>query len=144
MNEELDATAAMFGEAIDTHNAEEVLLDWPPDLFAFTAHVLKRTGAYRYIVNPRGEYLPNASTDNDGICFPPAAWKRDVDEDAERWLEWLCDSKQPKPHLFEQWHHFRTLAQRIKTADLQHCELWKEPEREICTLLLRFHALADH
>ena len=57
----------------------EDLLDWPPDLFAFTSYLLERTGIYRYVVGSPLDWAPSQLPNwTDTIEKASAEWHKSI------------------------------------------------------------------
>ena len=59
------------------------LLEWPPDLFAFTDVILERSEAYRFALSPPA-----------GATWPPGRfpeWPDAVADAGRRWSAWVED-----------------------------------------------------
>jgi hypothetical protein len=106
------------------------LVDWPPDVFAFTEVILERSEAYRFVLSPP-----------DAVEWPPSripAWSVAVTDEGRRWSLWTEDSSRGFPHvLLEEW---RLLCESAGTPlDV----LAEGKEWRLCEALLTVHAIAD-
>ncbi len=110
--------------------ATDRLLEWAPDLFAFTDVILDRTEAYRFVVSP-----PAHRT------WPPsggAAWRDLVSAAARSWATRLAGGSQPPAELLQaEW---RVLASELDTPldEVASGQAWRA-----CQALLTLHAIAD-
>lgn len=127
------ATGATIGSTwltVAGRQFDDELLDWPPDVFAFTEVILERTEAYRFAVSPPA-----------GRAWPPTSkprWRQDVNIAARRWScqtdEQLQDLPQP---ILEQWRVVRD-ALDTPMDEIASGQAWR-----ICEALLTLHAVAD-
>jgi len=105
-------------------------LQWPPDLFALTDVILKRSEAYRLILASRG-----------GVDWPPSRfrnWTEAIEEAARRWSEWVEDPQRVLPILLrESWSVLRERAE-MPLECLAEGHDWR-----LCEALLTLHAIAD-
>ena len=106
------------------------LLEWAPDVFAFTGTVLQRSQAYRFAVSPpAGHRWPPA---------PRAAWSDNVSEAAAEWCAWAEECTGPPPALVaESWAVVRKEA-ATPLEDVGSGEAWP-----VCEALLMLHAVSD-
>ena len=106
------------------------LLDWAPDLFAFTDVVLDRSEAYRFAVSPP-----------EGTSWPPPEmpdWYRAIADASAGWCAWVEGGGTGLPGLLaEQW---AVVCERSATSldELAAGRAWR-----ICQALLTLHAIAD-
>src|SRR6516165_6267410 len=106
------------------------LLDWAPDLFAFTDVVLDRSEAYRFAVSPP-----------EGASWPPPEmpdWYLAVADASAGWCAWAEGSGTGLPGLVAgEWavvrEHSATTLDELATG-----RAWR-----ICQALLTLHAIAD-
>jgi hypothetical protein len=106
------------------------LLEWAPDLFAFTDVVLDRSEAYRFAVSPP-----------DGASWPPLEmpdWYLAVAGASVGWCAWVEGDGTELPGLVaEEWavvcEHSATTLDELATG-----RAWR-----ICQALLTLHAIAD-
>jgi hypothetical protein len=106
------------------------LVEWPPDVFAFTDVILQHSEAYRFAVSPPfGRRWPP---------FPNPAWSDGVTSAAFQWSAWAEDGRWPPPKLIAQ--AWRIVLEEASTPleDVANGEAW-----ELCEALLTLHALAD-
>jgi hypothetical protein len=105
-------------------------LQWPPDLFALTDVILKRSETYRFILSSR-----------DGVEWPPSrfrSWTEAIEEAARHWSECVEDPERVLPTLLrEEWAVFRQRAE-IPLEYLAEGHDWR-----MCEALLTLHAIAD-
>jgi hypothetical protein len=108
----------------------EQLVEWPPDVFAFTEVILERSQAYRFVLSPP-----------EGVEWPPSripAWPDTVTDEGRQWSFWAEDASRGLPHvLLEEW---RLLCERSDTPLdlLAEGKAWR-----VCEALLTVHAIAD-
>jgi len=106
------------------------LLEWAPDLFAFTDVVLDRSEAYRFAVSPP-----------EGASWPPPQmpdWYLAVADASAGWCAWVEGDGTGLPGLVaEQW---AVVCERSATSldELAAGRAWR-----ICRALLTLHAIAD-
>ena len=106
------------------------LVDWPPDMFAFTHVILERTEAYRFAVSPPVEHeWPPA---------PAASWRDAVGTTARRWTDWAGERAGDPPGLIiQEWRVVRD-ALDIPLDEIASGRAWR-----VCQALLTLHAIAD-
>ena len=75
-----EPTPAYVWFAVAGRAITDELLEWPPDLFALTNVILKRSGAFRYALS-LGGWPPRRYPD----------WANAVEEAALRWSVWAED-----------------------------------------------------
>src|SRR5262245_28187071 len=87
---------AASGRGID-----DELLQWPPDVFAFTHVALERAEAYRFVVSPP-----------PGHQWPPTpSWGEDVASAATAWRHWTQHRRGEPPELvMREWQIVRSAA----------------------------------
>src|SRR6516162_2832125 len=106
------------------------LLEWAPDLFAFTDVVLDRSEAYRFVVSPP-----------DGASWPPSEmpdWYLAVADASAGWCAWAEGSGTGLPGLVAgEW---AVVCERSATSldELATGRAWR-----VCQALLTLHAIAD-
>src|SRR6516165_8738449 len=106
------------------------LLDWAPDLFAFTDVVLDRSEAYRFAVSPP-----------EGTSWPPPEmpdWYLAVADASAGWCAWAEGSGTGLPGLVAgEW---AVVCERSATSlnELATGRAWR-----VCQALLTLHAVAD-
>jgi hypothetical protein len=116
-------------------NTLATFLDWPPDLFALTAFLLKRTGAYRLAV---------AAPMHPDHRFPPPGWNATVSREVDGWYAWLGQRGAPLPSgLLASAFEVLDRHTDMPLEDLKGCERGTCAEWEVCRALLTLHALAD-
>ena len=104
------------------------LLDWPPDVFAFTNMVLSHTEAYRFAVSPpRGTTWPPHAGWNDTVTLAAAEWR----ETAGRTLGGAPVTVRQLWDVVER--HLRMSLDEVRSGSAQ--EVWQA--------LLTLHAIAD-
>jgi hypothetical protein len=111
-------------------DADDDLLLWPPDVFAFTNIILDRTEAYRFAVSP-----PN------GRRWPPAvtpAWPKAVSAAARSWSARTDGSSGHPPRLVrDEWRIVRE-ALDTPLEQIASGQGWR-----MCQALLTLHAVSD-
>src|SRR5215470_10973505 len=106
------------------------LLEWAPDLFAFTDVVLDRSEAYRFTVSPP-----------DGASWPPPEmpdWYLAIADASAAWCAWVEGDGTKLPGLVVgEW---AVVRERSATTldELAIGRAWR-----ICQALLTLHAIAD-
>src|SRR5262245_12154018 len=106
------------------------LLEWAPDLVAFTDVVLARSEAYRFAVSPP-----------EGTSWPPpemADWSQAIADASVGWCAWVDGDRTELPGLVaEEWaamcEHSATSLDELATG-----RAWR-----ICQALITLHAIAD-
>src|SRR5262245_43397886 len=69
------------------------LLDWPPDVFALTATILERSGAFRFAMSrPPGRQWPPRSQGD---------WSAAVEAAGREWIGLIDDPARSAPRLLE-------------------------------------------
>jgi hypothetical protein len=106
----------------------DVLLEWPPDVFALANIILDRSEAFRFALAPAGEWPPRSYLD----------WSGEVEEAARRWSAWVENRQVPFPDLIAQeWRVFR------EKAEAPLGQLARGEDRRLLEALLTLHAIAD-
>src|SRR5499427_7620049 len=106
------------------------LLEWAPDLFAFTNVVLDRSEAYRFAVSPP-----------DGATWPPPEmpdWYLAIADASAGWCTWVEGDGTELPELVaEEW---AVVCERSATTldELATGRAWR-----LCRALFTLHAIAD-
>src|SRR5215469_17782618 len=106
------------------------LLDWAPDLFAFTDVVLDRSEAYRFAVSPP-----------EGTTWPPSDmpdWHLAIAGASAGWCAWVERDGTRLPQLVaEQW---AVVSEGSATTldELAAGSAWR-----LCEALFTLHAIAD-
>src|SRR5262249_52212215 len=106
------------------------LLEWAPDLFAFTDGVLDRSEAYRFAVSPP-----------EGASWPPSEvpdWDRAIADASAGWCAWVGGDGTELPGLgAEEW---AVVCERSATTldELATGRAWR-----ICQALLTLQAVGD-
>jgi hypothetical protein len=123
-------TLGTLWHAISGSEFSDEILDWPPDIFAFTDVVLERSDAYRFAVSPpKGRRWPPSSV---------GLWNTAVASAARDWSERVGTDRTPLPQLVsEEW----SVVRNGITAPLD--ELGDGEPWRLCEALLTLHALAD-
>ena len=106
------------------------LLEWVPDVFAFSETVLQRSEAYRFAVSPPA-----------GQQWPPLAapgWPEAVADAAEHWCGWVVDRKRALPPLVAMAWRVVDDGAATPLEDLGSGRAW-----QLCEALLTLHAVAD-
>jgi hypothetical protein len=106
------------------------LLEWPPDLFAFTDIVLDRSEAYRFAVSPP-----------EGTSWPPPElphWYPAVADASAAWCSWVEADGTKLPRLVADewavvWEGAATTLDELAMG-----RAWR-----ICQALMTLHAIAD-
>jgi hypothetical protein len=106
------------------------LLDWPPDVFAVTNVLLRRSEVFRFALSPP-----------TGARWPPIGtgdWSARVVDAGGRWCAWAEDREgSPPAVLAEAWN---AVSER---ADLALEDLAEGRDWRVCEALLTAHAIAD-
>jgi hypothetical protein len=126
-----DSTEATIGSswfAASGRPVDNGLLQWPPDMFAFTDLILDRAEAYRFVVSPPV-----------GRRWPPAkTWPQDVSTAARLWSEWITRQPGELPDLVaREWRAVRDALDTPLDA-VASGRAWRLTEA-----LLTLHAFAD-
>ena len=89
-------TVGSLWHDIAGHRLGDELLDWAPDLFAFTDVVLNRSEAYRFVVSPP-----------EGASWPPAEmpdWYLAIADASAGWCAWVeGDGTKPPGLVAQEW-----------------------------------------
>src|SRR5262245_3201905 len=89
-----EPTLASMWAAITGRRPSDVLLDWPPDVFAFANVALDRSEAFRFAISPVGAWPPARFVD----------WPTAVEDAGRGWGAWVEDRQAPFPALVsEEW-----------------------------------------
>jgi hypothetical protein len=108
----------------------DVLLEWPPDLFALTEVVLERSEIHRLLLWPP-----------TGAPWPPPGvpdWSDSVEDAGKAWSAWVETRQGALPELLSrEWARFRAGA-GDPLGNLVDGEDWRQ-----CEALLTLHAVAD-
>src|SRR5262245_64854251 len=89
-----EPTLASMWCALAGISITDEFLEWPPDLFALTDVILKRSEVYRFILSP-----------HPGMEWPPTrfdSWTDAIDEAALHWSECVEDPGRGLPILMRQ------------------------------------------
>jgi len=104
------------------------LLEWPPDMFALTNVILKRSEAFRYALGPAAGWPPARFGD----------WPQTVEQVGRLWSGWVDNRHGTIPDVvLEEWSIFK------ERADVPLEDLATGSERRLCEALLTLHAIAD-
>jgi hypothetical protein len=123
-------TVGSLWEGVTGRALGDELLEWAPDLFAFSDVVLERSEAYRFAVSPP-----------EGAGWPPAEvrdWFLAVAESSAGWCAWVEGDGIALPGLIaEEW---AVVRERSATTldELATGQAWR-----VCQALLTLHAVAD-
>src|SRR5205809_244463 len=79
-------TVRRFVEGLISPLTIDTVFQWPPDVFAVTSALLRRTGAYRYVVSP-----PGAATWPPALGAADYGWTKTVGTIAEAWIRAVAD-----------------------------------------------------
>ena len=107
---------------------DQTLLQWPPDMVAFTHVALERTEAYRFVVSPPA----------DGAWPPAPGWGQAVAEAARAWRQWTERQTEELPELLVQEWEIVTRDAAAPLVDLGAGHDWR-----LIQSLLTLHAMAD-
>jgi hypothetical protein len=120
------------------------LFNWPPDVFAVTAAVLKRTGAYRYAIcppEPEG-WPPDYQLGLDPLHLENDAWRDATDFQAQ---QWIAGDGGTLPALVQKWKSvIEAAGETITLEDLAEISgddaglAWS-----VCEALIGLHCIAD-
>lgn len=125
-----EPTVASLWQGVSGSVITDELLDWPPDVFAFTDVVLERSGALRFVLSPPA-----------GARWPPsrfARWGDSVEGASRDWGVWVETREGSLPGVVvEEWGVVR---ERVATP-LE----WLAEGRDwrMCEALLTLHAVSD-
>ncbi len=109
---------------------DDELLEWPPDVFAFTEVVLERTQVYRFLFPP-----PRL------VEWPPRRlghWSEAVEEAGRQWSVWAEDPHGSAPDLVSQ--EWAVISERTGTP-FDHVAEGRD--WRLCEAVLTLHAVAD-
>jgi hypothetical protein len=123
-------TIASTWESVSGIPFSRELIDWPPDVLAFTEMMLERSQAYRFVLAPPG-----------AVEWPPSRipdWPVTVTDEGRAWCVWAGDSSQGLPHvLLDEWDFV------CDSADTPLDLLGEGKAWRVCESLLTVHAIAD-
>src|SRR5262249_43801538 len=108
----------------------DALMDWAPDLFAFTDVLLARSEAYRFAVSPP-----------EGAGWPPSEmpdWHLAVAGASAGWCAWVDCERTKLPRLVADEWAIVCEGSAATLDDLATGRAWR-----ICRALLTLHAIAD-
>ncbi|HSY42246.1 MAG TPA: hypothetical protein VLA79_22080, partial [Polyangia bacterium] len=124
-----EPTPASIWRALTGVSVTDEVLQWPPDLFALTDIILRRSEAYRFV-------LPSHAVE-----WPPprfADWTGAIEDAVRHWSGWVENREGPLPTLLtEEWSLFR------QRAEIPLAELAEGRDGRMCEALLTLHAIAD-
>ena len=125
-----EPTLASVWQAAAGIPVTEDLLQWPPDLFAFTDVVLGRSEAFRFVLSPPRD-----------VRWPPdhrAPWSDAVAVAAGAWSAWVTDRRGDLPELIAEDWDVLIAGVEIPLERLAQGDEWR-----ICEALLTLHAISD-
>ena len=123
-----EPTLAYVWHSVSGQPIADDLLDWPPDVFAFTNVILERSYAFRFALPPSNDWPPPRK----------ASWTAAVVEAGSQWGAWTESRRGHIPDLVrEQWTAIRPGAGN--PID----EVASGRDRRLCEALLTLHAIAD-
>jgi len=123
-----EPTLAYVWHSVSGQPIADDLLDWPPDVFAFTNVILERSYAIRFALPPSNDWPPPRK----------ASWTAAVVEAGSQWGAWTESRRGHIPDLVrEQWTAIRPGAGN--PID----EVASGRDRRLCEALLTLHAIAD-
>jgi hypothetical protein len=105
---------------------------WPPDLFLMTSYVLKKTGAYRHVVNDKGWPFQEIQQLNDYV----REWLMNIQQSL---VTGAGDLVLPEPILKLQ-KEFDDLSARVKFNELK---AMTPHAKRLAFLMVKIHVLAD-
>jgi hypothetical protein len=123
-------TIASAWHAVSGGEFTDDLLDWPPDVFAFTNVLLRRAEVFRFALSPPG-----------GMRWPPVDagdWSDAVVDAGRRWCAWVEDPQGSVPGVLDE--AWRVVLER---SDLPLEDLAEGRDWRVCEALLTLHAIAD-
>ena len=125
-----EPTVGAVWQGVAGRAVTDELLDWPPDLFAFTDVILERAEVYRFVLSPPS-----------GVQWPPprfVSWSDAVQDAAREWSVWAEERDSAFPKLvFEEWAVVRERVS-VPLERLAQGQEWR-----MCEALLTLHAMAD-
>src|SRR5215813_4082936 len=124
------STVGSLWHDIAEHQLGDELLEWAPDLFAFTDVVLDRSEAYRFSVSPP-----------EGTSWPPPEmpdWYLTIADASAGWCAWVEGDETGLPGLVAQ--EWAVVSERSATSldELATGRAWR-----VCQALITLHAFAD-
>ena len=124
-----EPTPASMWRALTGRPVTDEFLQWPPDLFAFTDVILRRSEAYRFVLSSHAmEWPPSRFGD----------WTGAIENVVRHWSEWVENREGLLPTLLtEEWSLFRQRAE-TPLAELAEGRDWR-----MCQALLTLHAISD-
>lgn len=136
-------TVEKFIQQIVSPLSWESIFEWPPDVFAATSALLKRTGAYRHVVSPPDQHP-----------WPPGRtpslheWNTWTAEAAKVWNAWIAREPRRRgsmPEAVRQVQKAIEGAWRTVSVEALAGVKSASPEavRLLCESILTLHSLAD-
>ncbi len=127
---QVEATVASTWLTASRRPADNDLLRWPADMFAFTDVLLDQSEAYRFAVSPPpGREWPPLG---------PTAWQEAVETAARQWSDWAIEGASNPPDLVgREWDVIRS------SLDTPLDEIASGRAWRLCEALLTLHAVAD-
>jgi hypothetical protein len=124
------STVGSLWQDIAGRRLGDELLEWAPDLFAFTDVVLDRSEAYRFAVSPP-----------EGTSWPPSEspdWSTAVADASAGWCAWVDGNETELPGLVaEEWAAVCDCS-AMSLDELASGRAWR-----VCQALITLHAIAD-
>jgi hypothetical protein len=130
-------TDALWGEPPTIHSTLaflapgahwDDLVDWPPDVFAFTESLLAQTEVYRLVASPP-----------PGRDWPPSPdWNQAVVKTAEEWAAWVTSPQGEPPTTVRQSWETLSGQRRLPLEPLSQGDPW-----DLCEAIFTLHSLAD-
>lgn len=115
-------------DAIGTPLAWKQLLEWPPDVFAFTDQLLVQADMYRFVSSPPA-----------GVAWPPhAQWPGAVRTAGSEWAEAVQNGTLPGSGVLLEGWELLGEAQQTRLDVLSRGDPWN-----VCEAIITLHALAD-
>jgi hypothetical protein len=123
-------TLASAWRAVSEAGFTHDVLDWPPDVFALTNVLLRRSEVFRFALSPPA-----------GVRWPPigaGVWSEAMVDASRRWCAWVEDRRGSVPGvLAEAW------SVALERSDLPLEDLAEGRDWRVCEALLTLHAIAD-
>src|SRR5260221_1404388 len=132
-------TVRRFVEDLISPLTIDTVFQWPPDVFAVTSAILRRTGAYRYVVSP-----PDAATWPPAIGAGDRGWTTPVGAIAKDWILAVADQKPLSlpPELSGIKNDVTAAWETLTLEDLREID-GVGPAWTLCAAILSLHAIAD-